>query len=201
MNTKNPYPNRNLPVGALEYKVLDRQVPDIKAGLDYGEKEFIYDIPRILNGGNFVNLGCLFGGSAILLAKGLQDRKLKGFVHTIDLYGEAEQLARVQHNIEKYKVTDYIMVNKGSTKQWAEQFFKEKKQFNFVFVDACHTYEAVKEDFLLYSQLLNENGIIAFHDTNQEQIDKVLKEHLFNNSLWEQEYWINRIKAFRKREN
>jgi len=33
-----------------------------------------------------------------------------------------------------------------------------------LFIDADHTYEGVKKDFLMYSPLVREGGLIAFHD-------------------------------------
>lgn len=35
---------------------------------------------------------------------------------------------------------------------------------DFLFIDADHTYEGVKMDFEMYSQLVRKGGIIAFHD-------------------------------------
>ncbi len=35
--------------------------------------------------------------------------------------------------------------------------------FDFIFIDGDHSYEGVKQDFLMYSQLVNK-GIIALHD-------------------------------------
>ena len=38
------------------------------------------------------------------------------------------------------------------------------KKIDFLFIDADHTYEGVKRDFELYSQLVAEGGLIGFHD-------------------------------------
>jgi predicted O-methyltransferase YrrM len=38
------------------------------------------------------------------------------------------------------------------------------KQVDFLFIDGDHTYEGVKRDFELYSQIVKEGGAIAFHD-------------------------------------
>lgn len=35
---------------------------------------------------------------------------------------------------------------------------------DFLFIDGDHTYEGVKQDFEMYSQLVNDGGIIALHD-------------------------------------
>jgi len=38
------------------------------------------------------------------------------------------------------------------------------RHIDFLFIDADHTYEGVKKDFEMYSPLVRERGIIAFHD-------------------------------------
>ena len=38
------------------------------------------------------------------------------------------------------------------------------RKLDFLFIDADHTYEGVKKDFEMYSPLVREGGIIAFHD-------------------------------------
>ena len=37
-------------------------------------------------------------------------------------------------------------------------------KFDVIFIDGDHTYEGVKKDFELYSDLINKGGIICFHD-------------------------------------
>jgi predicted O-methyltransferase YrrM len=37
-------------------------------------------------------------------------------------------------------------------------------KIDFLFIDGDHTYEGVKQDFLMYSPFVREGGIIAFHD-------------------------------------
>lgn len=39
-----------------------------------------------------------------------------------------------------------------------------KRKIDFLFIDGDHTYEGVKKDFAMYSPLVREGGIIAFHD-------------------------------------
>ena len=38
------------------------------------------------------------------------------------------------------------------------------RKVDFIFIDGDHTYEGVKKDFEMYSPLVKEGGIIAFHD-------------------------------------
>lgn len=39
--------------------------------------------------------------------------------------------------------------------------------FDFIFVDGDHTYEGVAQDFDMYTHLLRDGGVVAFHDTIQ----------------------------------
>jgi predicted O-methyltransferase YrrM len=38
------------------------------------------------------------------------------------------------------------------------------KKVDFLFIDGDHTYKGVKRDFEMYSPLVKEGSIIAFHD-------------------------------------
>jgi len=40
----------------------------------------------------------------------------------------------------------------------------DEQGLSFLFIDGDHTYEGVKKDFEMYSNLVGEGGVIAFHD-------------------------------------
>lgn len=47
-------------------------------------------------------------------------------------------------------------------------FVLQDIKIDLLFIDGNHSYEGVKQDFDLYSQILSENGIIIIHDTDSE---------------------------------
>lgn len=54
------------------------------------------------------------------------------------------------------------------------------EEIDFLFIDADHTYEGVKADFEMYSQLVSDGGLIAIHDivhhsSNPEYVNKLSK--------------------------
>lgn len=53
-------------------------------------------------------------------------------------------------------------------------FIKQDIKIDYLHIDAGHSYENVKQDFELYSQLLSENSIISIHDTDEKYQDKFL---------------------------
>ena len=53
-------------------------------------------------------------------------------------------------------------------------FVKQDLKIDYLHIDADHSYEGVKKDFQLYSKILNKNGIISIHDTDQKYHDNFL---------------------------
>lgn len=47
-------------------------------------------------------------------------------------------------------------------------FVKQDIEIDFLHIDAGHSYDDVKRDFDLYSQLVKPNGIISIHDTDSK---------------------------------
>ena len=45
-------------------------------------------------------------------------------------------------------------------------FVKEDIKIDYLHIDADHSFEGVKQDFELYSKLVNKQGIISIHDTD-----------------------------------
>jgi len=74
------------------------------------------------------------------------------------------------------------------------------KRFNdnsldFIFIDACHDYEYVKEDLHTWYPKLKKNGIFAGHDyyDGHHGVEQAVNEFFYGNmdKLYSQEYcWI-----------
>lgn len=190
----NPYKNRKYPVGK-GYSVTPPVPNGIPAMLEFGEQEFIKDAPRLVNGGRMANLGCAQGGSAILLGIGLKHSGLDGTIHTVDIY-EKNSYDRNRDRFEEWQVGDYIYQYKMTTIEAAKLFEDKGYRFNFVFIDAAHDYESVKKDFINYLALMNPGGLIAFHDTNQNDINEVITQFVDTNPGLKWRYWVNRVKCY-----
>jgi len=205
--TTNPYPNREHPVGKLEYtpkkvNLIHLQKGKSLAMMEYGECELIYDLPRLVGGGNIANLGHASGGSASLFSWGLQDRWLSGHVFSVDTFkGDGSGYTEALHDLKVMGLQGGITLLKGTTDHWGESHKAARTQFSIVFIDADHSYEGVKNDFELWSPRVRPNGLVAFHDTNQEFSNKVLREKLIDNPCWEEktDLHINRIRVFERK--
>ena len=176
-NERNPYIGRPHPVGNLSYRAWGE--PEIwkrEVMLEFGEDEFIYDVPRLVDGGNLVNLGDAMGGSAILLAQGLLFNTLDGHVHTVDNFSDKEALKSAK-NIGRAGVAGLISLYRGTTLEVVWDVREAcGDEFDFVFIDADHSYEGVKGDWINYTPRVKQGGLVALHDTNQEYVNKVVEE-------------------------
>lgn len=82
----------------------------------------------------------------------------------------------------KWKDSIYMMFKKDNQRllllrgdSHSEEMLKQVQEvlngrkFDFVFIDGDHSYEGVKQDFEMYSPLVNDGGIITFHDIASQE--------------------------------
>lgn len=94
-------------------------------------------------------------------------------------------------NIEKFDIDDRVILHDGYSKDIALKF--EDGYFDFVFIDATHTYDSIKEDILAWTPKIKENGIIAGHDYLWFDCKRVLDELYGFSYTNEQNIWIKKI--------
>jgi hypothetical protein len=58
-----------------------------------------------------------------------------------------------------------------SEKAFYDYFVRQDIKIDYLHIDGDHSYDGVKKDFELYSQIMSENGIITIHDTDQKYHD------------------------------
>jgi len=72
-------------------------------------------------------------------------------------------------------------INDTTENAYYNFFIKEDIKIDYLHIDADHSYDGVKKDFELYSNIISENGIISIHDTDKNYsknyiVSKDLKE-------------------------
>lgn len=163
------------------------------------ELHYLYRTVLNLGKGNYANLGVFKGASTNAFVCGAVEHG--GHVYGVDLFEPTEMypdlLDKSESEVEeafKAKGTDtFVTLCKGLTSEWAKKLSHLK--FKFIFIDADHRYEAVLEDFKLWSPLLEKGGLISFHDCNMETVHQVITEELDD---WDLVDHAHRIKSFKR---
>jgi len=63
-----------------------------------------------------------------------------------------------------------LFINSTTEDAFYNFFVKRDIKIDYLHIDADHTYEGCKLDFDLYSTIMNENGIISIHDTDEKYV-------------------------------
>lgn len=127
-------------------------------------------------------LGTYQGGATFFLLNNIPDLTL----HTVDIF--EQQLEHENYKENKYDFTerypvfmhkaksygDRLVVHRG----WTYEVVKEIKDetYDFVFIDADHTYEGCKEDILLWGPKVKPGGFLMGHDANLPSVERAVKE-------------------------
>lgn len=66
------------------------------------------------------------------------------------------------------------IINDTTANAFHNFFVLQDIKIDYLHIDAGHSYENVREDFELYSQLMSPNGIISIHDTDPDYHDRFI---------------------------
>lgn len=167
-----------------------------------GESHLIYHYAKTLGGGRYADVGSFRGASAAAMGHGLQAGGHYGRVYAVDYFAETGDSAHCCPNADTPGIlsTYYreqlpevdLVICKGHTGEWAR---KVHGPFRFVFIDADHSYEGCKADTEAWSVHIPVGGVMAFHDTDFDSVDQVIRELP---SCWKLERHVFTTKAFRR---
>lgn len=164
-----------------------QQVPNEYARLLIYLKEY--------NAKSYLELGIGQGGSFLLNTLFQPTTKICHAVDNCDYQVHHAQFSdqttlinsRIKYLQDKNIEKDIKFIN-----NFTDKFFKENTQnYDVIFIDADHSYDGVKKDFLNAIKILNKSGILIFHDINNThtgvkklwdelESDKKIKEIIFS---------------------
>lgn len=90
-----------------------------------------------------------------------------------NLYAKFVKSAKQKLNFLPFSSHDQSTVEKASA-------LFGGKQIDYLFIDGDHTYEGVKQDYIMFSPLVKQGGLIAFHDI------KTVREDCGVREIWEE---------------
>jgi len=146
----------------------------------YGYFDFsdIYEnVANKFPNGKFIEIGSWLGKSTCFMAETIKEQKLNIKFYTVDTFlGEVNAVDqqdivkkeggniynRFLNNMKEADVLDYVtplMI----TSEEASKLFNDNN-FDFIFIDAEHLYDFVKQDLTNWYPKLKTGGILAGHD-------------------------------------
>jgi precorrin-6B methylase 2 len=166
------------------------------------EEQYLELLDATPEGGVFVELGCFKGKSTAFIGVEIHKRKRDINFFAIDSFqgatnstdaNEIKAYEGISEIEESYTYNVAPIGNKIKTivslTDKAAQYFNDK-EIDVIFIDAGHSYEAVKADIEAWLPKMKPNGIMAGHDYKAwEGVNKAVTEvfgtpHKVENDCW-----------------
>jgi Methyltransferase domain len=167
------------------------------------EKQYLELLDATPEGGVFVELGCYKGKSTSFIGVEIHKRKrdinfiaidsFQGATNSTDV-NEIKAYEGISEIEESYTYNVSLIGNKIKTivslTDEAAQYF-EDKSVDCLFIDAGHSYEAVKSDIEAWLPKMKPNGIMAGHDYKAwEGVNKAVTEIFGEPDKVENDCWF-----------
>jgi len=142
----------------------------IQFNADYAqllEKFVLYARAKVI-----VEIGVAAGFTTALLCRGAQ--ATRGHVYGFDIwqvhgvwnqFGQFSSMQQVQQSLARYFNNFTLTQIDSKTPQFPPLLAKMCPKINFAFIDGCHSYDGIKNDFDAVYPLMDRAGIVVFHDT------------------------------------
>lgn len=176
-----------------------KAIENVDGWLYEPEALFLHDLARGVRVGCIVEIGSYRGRSTIMLAQGA--RKAGAIVYAIDphleaidgiaTYSAADRDVFIE-NIQKAGLTDIVRKLDMTSSQAVEGW---RESIGMLWIDGAHDYESVKQDVKLWTPHVIDGGIVAFHDSGFESVQRAQAELPSSYQLIAQ---VNSTRAYQK---
>lgn len=135
----------------------------------------------------FIELGTGWGQSTSYMATMIKRSGKNIMFYTVDFFEPYDDNGRPEHiifdtvkkNLESLE--DYVTIIKGRTDEVCTRF--PDNHFDFIFLDANHSYEYVKYDLALWYPKLKEGGVFAGHDWQMDDVRRAVSEYFSDKQI------------------
>lgn len=139
------------------------------------------------DGAHFVEVGSWKGRSASYMAVEIHNSNKKIKFDCVDTWkGSSDEEFHMNDELVKsdklyeefIKNTNSVahIINPVRMASTEASKLYEDNSLNFVFIDACHTYECVKEDIIHWLPKVKNGGMLSGHDFNSPDVQKAVVE-------------------------
>ena len=141
-------------------------------------------VSSLPDNGTFVEIGSLLGRGLCSVSDLILKKNLK--VISVDLFNDfyepmfdkhfPNQLNDFISNIKKFGIYEHVEIKKGPSVEIAKEI--PISSVDFVFIDANHDYDFVKEDINNWYPKIKPDGIIAGHDFEWPSVKQAIDDTL-----------------------
>lgn len=140
-----------------------------------GWGELIGNLIKFCHAKRVVEIGVQYAETTIHLCEAV--KTTKGFVNGFDMFGPVPdsayentsygKLSKCLEKLKKHKLHVKLHQMDTRTEEFRQKMNElySEKGIDLAFIDACHSYDGVLNDFEVVYPLLSRTGIIVFHDT------------------------------------
>jgi predicted O-methyltransferase YrrM len=118
------------------------------------------EIHRLAAGRRVLEIGAAYGYSTVLMAQVALE------VVSVDPHEVHHSFDRIKANLRGQGVSGRVVIRRGTSAEILPQYSPEA--FDLVFVDGDHTAAGVGYDLAEAQRLVTDDGVLAFHDWNEE---------------------------------
>lgn len=149
----------------MNYDFYKDRIDSVAGFLVPGQEKYLFDLVKKLpEYSTILEIGSDAGRSTTSMGLAAKEKNTK--IISVDWFKEDYRFEMFKNNIKKNELTDTVTYHKSQSyeflKNWKTNF--GEKKVDFVFIDASHDYEDVLSDFILSYPIVNDGGLIGFHD-------------------------------------
>ena len=110
----------------------------------------------------------------------------------IIIYSIDNDISKFYNNDVKIKYGNRLIPIQGNSYLVAKEI--PDNSLDLVFIDADHSYGAVKKDIIAYAPKLKEGGLLTGHDIDYPGVNKAVNELIIDYDVGPNHVWIKKIK-------
>ncbi len=162
--------------------------------------------------GDIVELGCWTGLTTCHLGTACKVRG-QGMVYAVDTFEGTKEGGKLYESISNYngstkevfdsricnaELRNHVEALAGYTSEMVHHY--KGTPIRLLFIDADHSYEGVKQDFELWSPLVEPGGLVLFHDYDMEGVARFINQDMTGKDGFSRHYQYvgPNLAAFRK---
>jgi predicted O-methyltransferase YrrM len=168
----NPYLEEVYRTGRCE-DAEGNSINPFTASIPYDDGMILYQIVREKRATRTLETGMAYGMSTLFMCQGLVDN---GGGHHVAIDPEASTTWKSvgMVNVRKAGFHPMVSLYEAPSFKTLPRLLADGEQFDVVFIDGLHLFDAVLLDFCYADRLLNPGGYIVFHDTFMPSVRKSL---------------------------